>query len=99
MALKNVAKATFPMTLSVVAQGDSHTLNIVCHNRKSSELEAKFNDNATMAELVQFLVESWDLGYDLTEEGLMELEDSWPGALLAVVQGFNDARMVAKAKN
>lgn len=99
MAITKTTKATFPFTLRVVAQGEDHTINLVCFNRKGSELEAKFADGGTMAELVQFLVKSWDIEYDLTAADLIELEDSWPGVLTAVLEGYTNARMVAKAKN
>lgn len=87
------------MKLTLVGQGEEHKIHVVYHNRKGSELAEKFKEDVTIAEMVAYLVKSWDIEYAITSADLEELEDSYPGTLVAVMEGFNQARTMAKAKN
>ena len=55
------------------------------------------------ASLVLFLVKSFDDGTDkdfpLTRDGLIDLEQHWPGTLMALVSGFLQARSASVEKN
>lgn len=99
MSLKRKTAETIPLALTLVAQGEEVTINIVYHNRKGSEISAKHDEGVTMAELVRYLVKSWDAEFGLTDADLTDLEDAYPGTLLAVMEAYNDARTVARAKN
>lgn len=83
---------TIPVTLTITGQGSTDKLELVYHNRKSSEVEAKLKEGVTLAGLIPFLVESWGTDFPLTEEGVSEAEDEYPGLLSAVLAGFWKAR-------
>lgn len=103
--LRRERAATIPATLTVNGQGGSVTFNITYHNRKQSEVAEKTlaatknNEEGGITALLLFLVESWECDYALTNEGVREMEDDWPGLILAIVQGFHDARQMTRAKN
>jgi hypothetical protein len=111
MSLKKIRKETLPSTLTVIGQGDSISFKITYHNRKQSEVEAVMNapipDGADPVEAmtsniekcILFVVESWDAEYELSPEGLRELEDDRPGMKVALIEGYHKARSMARAKN
>lgn len=55
------------------------------------------------ASIVLFIVKSFDDGTDsafpLNREGLIELENYWPGTLMGLVKGYHQARGAAIEKN
>lgn len=84
---------TIAATLTITGQGSTDKLNLVFHNRKSSEVQAKLMEpGVKMAAVVPFIVESWDSDFELTEEGLIAMEDENPGMVSAVFEGFYKAR-------
>lgn len=100
MALKKARRATLPATLTLTGQGETVKFDITYNNCKQSELDAVMTDpEKDIADAVLFVVKDWDTEYELTKEGLAEMEDDRPGTVMAVIQGFHDARRVAKAKN
>lgn len=91
---------TLPWTLTLTGQGSADKLNLVYHNRKTSEVEAKTKTpGLTLGALVPYLVESWDTDFPLTEEGVSEFDDEFPGIVRAVIDGFHDARRKEAEKN
>jgi hypothetical protein len=99
--LTRAIKPTIPATLTVKGQGaDPIKFNVNFHNRKSSEVEAIFADgDKTVADVVLFLIESWESEYPLTTEGIREMEDDRPGMANAILSAYGEARQVAKEKN
>ena len=85
---------TIAATLTIVGQGSTDKLQITFHNRRSSEVEARLKDRPgeRMAVIIPFIVESWDLEFDLTEEGVIALEDEYPGLVAGILDGFWKAR-------
>lgn len=83
---------TLPVTLTITGQGSTDKLNLVYHNRKSSEVRERIKDDVSLASIVPFVVESWDTDFPLTEEGVTEFEDEYPGIITAVLDGFWKAR-------
>ena len=83
---------TLPVTLTITGQGSTDKLELVYHNRKSSEVDSKVKEGATLSAVIPFLVESWDTDFPLTEEGVTEFEDEYPGIVQAILSGFWKAR-------
>lgn len=97
---KGGGPSTLPTTLTVVGQGSTDKLNITYHNRRNSEVEAKLKeDEMTFGKAVPYLVESWDTDFALTEEGVAEFEDEYPGIVDIVIAGFWKARRKDVEKN
>lgn len=91
---------TLPTTLTITGQGSTDKLDLVYHNRKSSDVEAKLKESGViLAGLVPYLVESWDTDFDLTEEGVLEYEDEYPGITEILIDGFWKARRKELEKN
>lgn len=101
MLLKAKRREELPSTLTIKSQGDTLKVNVTYHNRKTSELEAMFKqENRPIGEVILFIVKDWDIeDYPLTAEGLTELEDDRPGLIMAIIQGWHQARAAAKEKN
>jgi hypothetical protein len=91
---KGSGPKTIPVTLTITGQGSTDKVIISYHNRKSSEVEARLNGGPAvkMASVIPFIVESWDLGWDLTEEDVLAMEDEFPGMVVGVIEGFWKAR-------
>jgi len=85
---------TIPATLTITGQGSTDKVSITFHNRKSSEVEGKLKESpdVKMAAIIPFIVESWDLDWDLTEEGVLSMEDEYPGLVVGILDGFWKAR-------
>ncbi len=84
---------TLPVTLTIKGQGSTDKLEVVYHNRKSSEVEQLLKElNGTLASVVPFIVESWGTDFELTEEGVKAFEDEYPGIVSGVIEGFWRAR-------
>lgn len=88
-----------PTNLTITGQGSSDKLEITYHNRKQSEIRERTESGATMAGLVAYIVSSWDTDFALTEEGVKDLEDEYPGMVEAIFAGFHEARRKALEKN
>jgi hypothetical protein len=85
---------TIAATLTIVGQGSTDKVQITYHNRKSSEVEARLKErpDGRMAVIIPFIVEAWDLDFELTEEGVIALEDEYPGLVAGILDGFYKAR-------
>ena len=91
---------TLPWTLTLVGQGSSDKLNLVYHNRKTSEFQATLKTpGLTLGGVVPYLVESWDTDFPLTEEGVADFDDEYPGTVKAVIDGYHEARQKEAEKN
>lgn len=90
---------TLPTTLTITGQGSTDKLNVTYHNRKQSEIDAQFNSGITLGGLIPFLVESWDTDFALTEEGVKEFEDEYPGIVDILLSGYGKARLKEAEKN
>lgn len=90
---------TIPAALTIIGQGSTDKLNVTFHNRKQSEITEKLEAGLTLGGLVPFLVESWDTDFELTEEGVREFEDEYPGIVDIVLMGFHRARRKEAEKN
>lgn len=91
---------TLPATLTITGQGSTDKLEVVYHNRKTSEVEAKMQEaGESLAGLIPYIVESWDTDFPLTEEGVTEFNDEYPGIVVAVISGFWKARNKALEGN
>jgi hypothetical protein len=86
-------------TLTVKGQGQSVTFDLTYFFRTQKEMREQAEANKSIADLVLFVVKSWDTEYDLTAEGIEEMEDARPGIALAVLEGFHAARRVEREKN
>lgn len=89
---------TLPTTLTITGQGATDKMQVTYHNRKTSEVEAKLREGNLLA-VIPFLVESWDVDFALTEEGIAEYEDEYPGIVEILIAGFWKARRKELEKN
>lgn len=100
MALTRKRKDSIDTTLTIKGQGESVTLQITYHNRRQSEVEAVLkDDDKTVTDVVLFIVKEWDSEYELSIDGVKEMEDDRPGMVMALIAGFHEAREVQKEKN
>lgn len=91
---------TLPTALTIIGQGSTDKLNITYHNRKTSEVKKALGEKgATLGSVIPFLVESWDADFPLTEEGVKDFEDEYPGIVEIVYEGFHQARRKEAEKN
>jgi len=96
---KGNAPKTFPAKLEIVGGGESNTLNVTFHNRKASEMQARYDElkGSTapfLPQMVLYVVKEWDADYSLSVEGLVEMEDERSGILDAILKGFHETRRV-----
>lgn len=96
---KGGGPATLPATLTITGQGSTDKLNITYHNRKQSEVQSRIDEGTTIGALLPYLVESWDTDFPLTEEGVREFEDEYPGIIDIVLAGYYKARRKEAEKN
>lgn len=96
---KGGAPKTIPATLTIIGQGSTDKLNVTYHNRKQSEITALLEGGASLGALIPFLVESWDTDFELTEEGVREFEDEYPGIVDILLTGFHRAHRKEAEKN
>ena len=89
---------TLPTNLTITGQGSTDKLQITYHNRKTTEVEAKLREGNLNA-AIPFIVEWWDADFALTEEGMAEFEDEYPGIVEIVITGFWKARRKELEKN
>jgi hypothetical protein len=97
---KGGAPATLPVTLTITGQGSTDKLDLVYHNRRGSEVQAKLQaPGATIASVIPYIVAEWSTDFELTEEGVIEFEDEYPGIVVAIFDGYHKARNKAAEKN
>lgn len=97
---KGGSPKTLQVSLTIVGQGTSDKLQLTYHNRKSSEVDAFLEKEGTLvADVIPYIVESWDTDFPLTQEGVLEAEDEYPGFVNAVLEGFRKARRKEAEKN
>lgn len=92
-----------PSTLAIVGQGETINFDLTYRNVTQEEINAAMNEGSDpgdgVAKTVLLMVESWDSEYELTREGVEEMEKDRPGMIVAIIQGWHQSRQVAKAKN
>jgi hypothetical protein len=96
------APKTLEVTLTITGQGFTDKLKVVYHNRKRSEVEQRRNElttanpnasvNDVIAALTPYIVQSWDTDFELTEEGVKAFDDEHEGVIVAIWEGFWNAR-------
>jgi hypothetical protein len=97
---KGGAPALLPCVLTLTGQGSSDKISLTYHNRKASEMNERLEQtSSTIAGLIPWLVAEWDLDFALTEEGVLALDDEYPGVVEAIMQGFHKARRKEAEKN
>ena len=108
-------KGTIATLLTIKGQGEEATFKVTYHNRRQSEVQAKLDealaamskpddqisddDRNGLANVVLFMVESWETEYEVSLVGIKEMEDDRPGLIAGILAGFHDARKVEKVKN
>lgn len=103
--LKRRTNPTIPCKLHIKGQGEDFTFDITFHNRKQSEvverLKSAQEDPASggVRDVILYLVESWDSEFPLTAAGVEEMEDERPGLIMAIIEGFHEARKSEREKN
>jgi len=98
--LKKADRPTeLPVTLAIKGQGVEKKLNVTYFNRNDSEIDAFVKTNKPLAAFVMYLVKSIETEYELSEDGLREMEGDWPGITDALMAGFSTARRMAVVKN
>jgi len=90
---------TLPATLTITGQGSTDKLDVVYHNRKTSEVQGRLAGGCSLGALVVYLVDSWDTDFELTEEGVRDAEDEYPGFVDIIIAGYHAARHKALEKN
>jgi hypothetical protein len=99
MLTRNAPK-TIPAHLKITGQGDVVEFDLVYHNRTLKEYRDNLSaEGNTLGDTILFLVESWDSDFPLTMDGLTEAEEIRPGLCAAIIEGWYDARKVAREKN
>lgn len=107
--LSRKTPATLAIEITVTGQGEEVKVPVVYHNRTQTQIadknkalndSDKGKDDAAWVnrELFLFVVKEFD-GIEPTHEGVTELEDSWPGAVVGVFYAFHEARRVEVRKN
>lgn len=97
------ADPTFEAAITIVGQGREQKLNVVFRHKKRSEylalLERLKNDEASSADVILEVVDSWDADMPLTAASIAELQDEQPGVDWAIVQTYGEALAVARKGN
>lgn len=90
---------TLKTNLTIEGQGESLTFPVTYHNRNLKDVDAKVEDGITVAALLLYLVAGWESEYELTEDGVTEMELDRPGIAQAIIAGFHKAREVRLVGN
>ena len=93
--------------LDLEAQGERLKFNVTFHNRRQSEMEVVIADGVEKGldaqeagiALVLFVLKEFETEYELTTQGLREMEEDLPGICRQIMFAFYQARVVEKAKN
>ena len=100
---------TLAIDLTIKGQGEEVKVPVIYYNRtqnqvrdKTDELNASEKGKAdpewVNRELFLFVVKEFN-GVTPTHEGIIELEDNWPGSVIGIFYKFHDARRVEVVKN
>lgn len=94
---------TFTRTINfIVMDGSKVPMTITYHNVRPSVLDDEAKERSkpwTDDELVLRVVKEWDAEFPLTQEGMKELMDLYPGVVRGVAEGFFRGRVVELEKN
>ena len=97
---KGGGPALLPTTLTITGQGSSDKFNVTYHNRRTSDVEDRLSQpGAVLADVVPYIVESWDTDFPLTQEGVLAAEDEYPGFVEIILEGYRRARRKEAEKN
>lgn len=97
---KGGAPETLAVALTIKGQGSTDKLNIVYHNRKRTEYEAQMAlPEMTFGGVIPYLVKEWDTDFPITEEGVKQFEDEYPGIIQIILAGYGQARLKELEKN
>lgn len=106
--LKRKTPETLATEITIEGQGEAVKFNVTYNNRKQSDVndllqkrleETNGDYSAANRSVLLFMVQSMDTEYDLTEEGVAEMEADRPGIIEALFYGFHRARKVELGKN
>lgn len=86
-----------PVNLTIKSQGETLAVEVTYHNRTPDEVQEAAKQDGT--NIVLFLVNAWNLPYDLTDDGVKEMEQCRPGTAAALVDGYFGARQSELVKN
>lgn len=101
---------TFAVSVTIKGQGVTQTMDVVYYNRKLEDIQdvlkiaqghPRMQDDFEYAnrETLLFMVASWDAEYPLTNEGIKEAEQDWPGLIEGLGRKYHEARQVEVVKN
>lgn len=97
------ANPTIDAKISITGQGRTQTLDLTFRHKTADEysaLMAKMEKGKLTTEgLLLELVERWDADMPFDEAAIRMLRQHQPGADLAIVQAYNEAIQVGRAKN
>jgi hypothetical protein len=106
--LKRKTPETLAAEITIEGQGEAIKFNVTYNNRRQSDvndllqkrLEETDGDYAAAnRSVLLFMLQGMDTEYELTEEGIAEMEADRPGIIEALFYGFHRARKVELGKN
>lgn len=106
--LKRKTPDTLAAEITIEGQGESVKFGVVYNNRPQKEVNDLLNKRleetngdyaAANRSVLLFMISSMEAEYDLTEEGIAEMEADRPGIIEALFYGFHRARKVELGKN
>lgn len=100
--LKRITKEQLlpEVQLTVTSLGEPISFGITYIARPQQEIDALLADpGVDMSKMIVLIVKSWETEYDLTQEGVRELEGERPGMIAAIIQGWYRARAAELEKN
>lgn len=100
---------TLATNLTIKGQGEEIKVPVVYFNRTQRQIEEKTKELIATEqgqndaewvnrELFQFVVKEFN-GVAPTHEGIIELEDNWPGSVVGIFFKFHETRRVEVVKN
>jgi hypothetical protein len=89
---------TLAAEITLTGQLEELKFNVIFHNRSQAEVE-EFIEKNPGDTVALYILKWWDSEYELTKEGLREAEGDRPGILMAMVNAFYQARLVALKGN
>ena len=106
--LKRKTPETLATEITIEGQGEAVKFGVVYNNRPQKEVndlltkrleETNGDYAAANRSVLLFMVSSMEAEYELTEEGIAEMEADRPGIIEALFYGFHRARKVELGKN
>lgn len=96
-----------PARLKIDIHGNTTVLELDYRFMRTSEFQDIIKEEGdrglpmveTTANIVLRIVKSWESEYELSQQGLIELEDDVPGMMGLIIGGFHEARTANRAKN